>query len=168
MNRRVAFKLPSSNSEVVKIVQCTELYTRMRGEVICDGCSEDNYLFSKSMQFGGQFLLGTNLNHRKKHYNISFIKTMEDDYKRIFVLYKNNTTYGKEYEMVEYFIPKEYAFYFTPKENDRNRMGWFNSYYGDSEDEINEKCPIEYSLGTEIEVSEFEKRKWNPETRSYE
>lgn len=168
MNTRVAFKLPSNNCEVVKIIQCTELYTRMRGEVVCDDCCEDCYLFSKSMQFGGQFLLATNLNHRKKHFNISYIKTMEDDYKRIFVLYKNNATYGKDYEVIEYFIPKEYAFYFTTNENDKNRKGWYQSYYGDDAECFYEKCPIEYSIGMEIEVSEVEIRKWNPNTQRYE
>lgn len=165
---RVAFTIPTTQSKVIKIVQCNELYTHLKGEVVCDNCSEDMFVFGKSMQFGGQFLLATNLNHRKKHYNISYIKTMEDDYKRIFVVYKTNNSSFNDYEVVEYFIPKEDSFYFTQNVKDINRSGWFRSYYGECEEDFIEKCPIEYSLGTEIEVSEVEFRKWNSNTRKYE
>ena len=165
---KVAFKTPSAQSKVVKIVECKETYTQMKGEVICDKCKEDMFLFSKTMQFGGQFLLATNLNHRKKHYNISYIKTMEDDFKRIFVVYQNKIQYCREYEVIEYFIPKDADFYFTPNESDANRLGWFSSHYGDTLEEFDTILPMEYSLGTEIEVSEVEHRKWNSETRKYE
>lgn len=165
---RVAFTIPTPQSEVIQIIQCNELYTHLRGEVVCEGCCEDMFVFGKSMQFGGQFLLATNLNHRKKHYNISYIKTMEDEYKRIFVLYKTNNRSFNEYEVLEYFIPKEDSFYFTQDEKDKNRKGWYQSYYGENVECFYEKCPIEYSIGTEIEVSEVEFRKWNPNTRRYE
>ena len=165
---RVAFTIPTPQSEVVKIIQCTNLYTRLKGEVVCEGCCEDMFVFSKSMQFDGQFLLATNLHHRQKHYNTSFIKTMEDNYKRIFVVYKTNNTNFNEYEVIEYFIPKEDDFYFTQNEKDNNRKGWYQSYYAENIEDFGEKCPIEYSIGTEIEVDEVEFRKYNPNTRKYE
>lgn len=153
----IGLETPTPQTEVVKIVVCNEEYTRLKGKAIYDDCSEDRYVFTKSMQFGAIFLMAKNLNHRTKAFNLHKINTIEDGFKRVFVVYKTNNTHYSDYQIREYFIPNVYDFRIV--NNDRHIYKKCKDYEIYSGEDVELICehhnfPKEFNKGTEISLED--------------
>ena len=171
--KQIPFRTPTPQSEVIKVIECKEDYTHLRGNAIHDDCKSDSFIFTNSFQYSSnqRFILAKNLKNRDKWFNIDYITTIESNYKRIFVVFATNNHNFSKYRINEYFISNNTNFYITT--DDKDKMPFenflFSTYSSEDLSELEEKMCEEYKNGTIIEDESVKYiRKYNCNTKKYE